>query len=139
MRTHPQTLNVVAWLATLPLIGSLGCSGSPTIKRESAKVSGMVTYQGKPLSGGRIVYMHSAGSSAGADIKDGIYTLTATVGENQISVDYREPAAEIPGGRPGMLVPGKSLVPEKYSAPVSSGLTYTVKSGDQEHDITLQD
>jgi len=102
-------------------------------------VSGKVTLDGKPVTGGRVIFAHVQGPGAAADIKsDGTYATKAAVGKTAVTVDYHAPGEQPKEGRPGLVLPGKSLVPEKYAVPNTSGLSLEVKSGTNEYNIEMK-
>ena len=114
----------------LMLMLAIGC-GDSRVGRLTAPVTGKVTYQGKPLGKGRIIFFHPTGQAVGADIAaDGSFKVAAFQGNNQVAIDCREPDRPNPNpnARPPML-PGKSLVPERYLNPSTPGLTFDVKAG----------
>ena len=126
------------WLILLCGFGLVlsGCPGGGA-KRDTATVSGKVTLDGKPLNAGRVIFLHVEGPSATADIQpDGTYKVEAAVGKTAASIDHRGPPEPIPGGREGMMGPGKSLVPEKYADGTTSGLSLEVKSGQNDSTST---
>jgi hypothetical protein len=135
-----------------------GCGG-PNV----AKVTGKVTYNGKPVTGGKIMFYPESGRMALGEIgPDGTFTLTtfkpgdgALVGSHRVVIESTrvgpgslespksiEEEAElsrkgVPGGK--ILVAGKVewLVPEKYARLESSGLTATVGSDPNEINFDL--
>jgi hypothetical protein len=135
-----------------------GCGGP-----EVAKVTGKVTYDGKPVTGGKIMFYPESGRMALGEIgPDGTYALTtfkpgdgALVGSHRIAIESTRVgpgSLEAPKtleeeielskrGGPGakILVAGKVewLVPEKYSRPETSGVTRTVVRGVNTLDIDL--
>jgi len=126
---------------SLPLMLTvlLGCGDGRVVLPE-APVAGTVTYQGKPLSKGRIVFFHPSGQAKGADIGvDGAFNLVAFQGKNQVMVILREPDGSnlSPGGPP--LVRGKSLVPERYAEPGSTDLSFDVEPGENKAEFELKD
>ena len=118
---------------------------------EHAEVSGRVLYKNKPVTGGSVAFVASDGfASSGVIDEKGNYTISAPVGDVRIGVDNRgvgqKPmaAASKGAGRPDAEPPTPikgtyRQIPEKYYDPSTSGLTYTVKSGPQTHDIELSD
>jgi hypothetical protein len=143
-------------LTALPLgllLFAVGCSHGPTV----ARVTGRVTYDdGKPVTGGQIMFHAEGGRPALADIQpDGTYTLTtykpgdgALVGKHVVTITatrvgagsvtfsspedeqrWTEQGMKQPGGAK-VLVPGKVewLVPESYSQPQTSNLRAEVKA-----------
>jgi hypothetical protein len=127
------------------------------------QVTGRVTYAGKPVTQGRIMFYPEAGRAAlGTIAPDGTYTLTtfkpndgALVGSHRVTIhatrvgagslaaprsieeEVERSGRGAPGGK--VLVAGKVdwLVPEKYSAPGTSGLTATVGRGSNTIDFDL--
>lgn len=122
--------------ALLILIGS-GCGG----KKEwpKAPVSGLVTFQGKPLDHGRIVFVHEQGHGGAGEIgPDGRYSLSGIIGQNRVTIECDDPnrTTTVPG-RPNMSIPA-SLIPERYSDHMQSGLCVDVHAGDNTADFDLQ-
>jgi hypothetical protein len=132
-------------LCLLVLIG--GCRKTRT-SAEHADVTGQVIFKGKPLPGGRVTFVAADGFASVGDIDEkGNYTINAPVGAVKISVDNsmlreKRAAAAKGAGRPdagdatvlkGTFVP----LPDKFSSPDKSGLTYTVVSGPQKYNIEL--
>ncbi len=140
----------------VPAVLLLGCArGGKRI--EQAEVSGKVLYQGKPLPGGNVKFVNNSGyiGICVIDPADGSYKLEAPVGEVKIAVDNRmlntggrqRPPVDLsaakrerpdrPGGG-GQVITGTFVpLPSHYSDPERSGLKYTVKQGQQTHDIEL--
>src|SRR5690606_28693282 len=120
-----------------------GCEKAP----ELGKVSGTVTYRGKPVTFGTVALKHSAGGpTSRADIQpDGTFTLAtregqgAAVGHNLVRVASFESQDPSRGGAE-MVGLGKSLIPEHYSNFATSGLTYDVVPGKNPPlDLKLED
>jgi hypothetical protein len=132
--------------------------------KPTGSVSGKVSYKGAPLKGGHVIFLKADNQSVWADIgEDGSYSFEKiTAGPVQIGVEtsslkppVNRPGQPAGGARrysapPGEENPNKApdpeanfkryvAIPEKYETPQSSGLTYDVKSGKQEHDIPLAD
>jgi hypothetical protein len=133
------------YLAALP--AALWAAGGCGRSLETAPVTGRVTYYGKAVKPGRVLFIGPANHSAVSPLDDdGRYALRAAVGDNVVSVESRAPVA-VPGKPTGAgpftkrpLPPiGKSLIPERYLTPGSSGLTFSVKSGPNTFDIELKD
>jgi hypothetical protein len=104
-------------------------------------VSGHVTYQGKPLGFGRIIFHHPSGHALGADIAaDGAFTLNVYQGNNNVSVecyDYQRPGSKVRRSRSGN---DKSLIPVRYPNYGTSGLTFEIKAGENNKaEFTLKD
>jgi hypothetical protein len=151
-------LVVAAALALLPPVA--GCAGSGTI-------TGKVTYQGRPLTGGTVLFTSTRGrGTRTAQIgEDGTYTITDMPGGPvKIAVETKSaqpvsrpeqtadgkhvggppPGAAVPGGMKPTVYGDPSKVrnaepiPEDYADPDKSGLNYTVKRGRQEFPIELK-
>jgi hypothetical protein len=137
---------------TLVIPLSAGCGAN----KGKAVVTGTVTYKGKTLKAG-IVSFQTADNRVGSARIDatGHYAVNdAPVGEAKITVTM--PSAPLatgkpPGGMamkppPGMEPPKETTssdprdyipLPPKYAALNTTDLTFTVKSGENTHDITL--
>jgi hypothetical protein len=125
------------WLC-LPALSVVfaGCSSDEPVY-QYGKVRGTVTYQGKPLDHGRVIFQHASGPAVDARINpDGTYELNAVVGETRVAVDCRKPDRQL-GGVRKELIPGESLIPEKLSSTERSGLKYTIIPGEDTYDIKL--
>ena len=148
-------------IAAAMALAAFGCgeAGPPPL----AKVHGKVTYQGKPLTAGSVLFVPVApkeeGSRdypAGGQIgQDGSYELTtvnpgdgAAVGDHKVVVISMTGGAESPTGfydgsapqaKPTKSATLKSAIPAKYAAPETTPLSFTVKPGDNAHDIDLTD
>lgn len=117
----------------------VGCETTDGDISHSAPVRGTISYRGKPLEHGVIVFLHSSGQAVGAEIQsDGTYSIDAFLGENRISVVSRNPDVSNPGGRPAML-PGEDLIPGIYGDFETSGLMSKVVAGENVKDIGLGD
>ncbi len=145
----PRTLCLLIVL----LIGMLavGC-GSDTSK--PAAVSGRVTYKGKPVPKANVSFTPVEGTSraaSGLSDSNGYFTLGtfstndgALIGKYRVSIIARGPdrqpkAGESMSGMPGEMMPGDPVIPTKYFAPDSSGLTFEVKRGSNRADFELKD
>jgi len=121
-------------VATTSLLLSSGCGGTERADEVRATVSGTVTYNGKPLPAGTIVFASAGGNIASTiSIGEGgrYSTDRAPIGANLVSID----TSSIQYGNPAKYVP----IPEKYADPTASGLTADVKRGDNENvDFALQ-
>jgi len=117
-------------------------------------VTGKVTYQNTALRGGNVTFIGANGRSATAPIgEDGRYTAERVpVGEVKITVETKSlakqatlPKYKAPPGaggdyKPPDLSEAKKryvAIPHHYADPATSGLTFTVKGGSQEHDLPL--
>ena len=132
------------------LVLIVGCT-SKRRAAEHADVTGRVLYKTKPVLGGQVMFVTSDGfSSSGVIDEQGNYKISAPVGDVRITVDNRMvgekalPAAAKGAGRPDAEPPNpiKGVyreLPSKFYVVETSGLTYTVKSGSQTHDIELKE
>jgi hypothetical protein len=118
------------------LAAMVGCNAAGT-----GTMRGEVTYQGQPLPTGTVTIVSTDGSaSASGQIQNGAYEVQgAPVGPVRIAVSTPPPAAAPPPGVPAAGGETQSIsIPGKYAYPDQSGLTYTVTSGVQTHNITLE-
>jgi hypothetical protein len=146
---------------TLLLACIAGCGAN------QGHVSGQVFYKGKPLPGGQLTFISTDPTKrpVSTDLdENGRYQANLPLGEVAIAVEnqvlkpperppgsisplgVKLPPAEKEAGEakpnpsalkkpPGTYVP----IPEKYFDAKTSGLTYTVTSGTQTHNIELTD
>src|SRR5688572_29821884 len=78
MKSVAERLSSAAWILLALAVLATGCGPGPGVA-----VSGAVTYQGKPVEDGMIQFIPSAetqGPTAGAEIKDGKYSIPAQSG-----------------------------------------------------------
>ncbi len=134
-------------------LAAVGCGGS-----SSATITGKVYYNDAPLKGGNVSFMTKDQKVIRLSeiSEDGGYTIEKMpTGEALITVDtsgLKPPAQKMPANKPP---PGKEPppgykppdfeerakryvpIPDRYSDPKQSGLTYQVKGGKQQFDIKL--
>lgn len=151
-----------------------GCQGSGDSKFP-AKVSGKVTYNGSPVTGGTITFHTADGSPIQAAIgADGSYTIVnlpegpVTVTVETESLNQKTPQYTGQGDQKGAMYGGRGgggpaggapkgdtkspmpseaqssqpvyvKIPAKYAQTATSGLTTTLKKGDQKFDVPLTD
>lgn len=115
----------------LPLLMvALGC-GDGRVKLPTASVAGAVTYQGKPLGLGRVIFLHPSGQAAAASLAaNGTFQMVAFQGKNQVAIQCYESATLDSGSGAGAGWPVKSLIPTRYGEFAASGLTFDVKPGE---------
>ena len=144
----------------LVLLAGTGCG------ERTAKVSGQVFYQDKPVPGGTVMFKPVAAGRAIATAnldEEGRYEVTVAVGEVQILVDNRQLAPvtdrppaptmpkdfKAPGGKPEEKAPAQKSpapprsgryreIPPKYYQFETSGLDYTVQPEPQVYKIELK-
>jgi hypothetical protein len=106
-------------------------------------VSGTVTYQGKQLTTGTIIFYDAANGAPSAEIKpDGTYTVShvrAGTAKIAIVMPMDIPFMGFGGPAPAKTPePGKvPTLPAKYADREQSGLTCEVKAGNNTHDVKL--
>jgi hypothetical protein len=149
------------------MILSVGCGG-PNYKAR-ATVKGKVTFAGKTLTVGNVMFTNkqSVPGSASIDTNGNYVMKDAPLGECTVTVSVPKMPMTGPGGTPNPFAgpggaavkgmksvdpsgSGKSIsimgevpthivtIPEKYSKPETSGLTYTVEKGEHTHNIDLK-
>jgi hypothetical protein len=146
----------------LALFASTGCA-----PKGKAVVKGTVSFGGQPLSTGMITFVTPDNRSGSGLIgKDGRYTVAdAPVGEAKIFITIPKPTGEalrMPKPPPGLgamkppeggagpktpkggadtEMPDPSRfprIPDKYTKAETTDLTFTVKRGENKHDLTLK-
>ncbi len=136
----------VSVLCLSALVLASGCGKS------TGKVSGKVTLNGQPLKGGgTVTFEGSKGGVSGTITSEGTYTIvSAPEGAVKITLASGMGAGDMGGAEtdPSKMRPPRKMapaarafglgnIPEKYKKPETSGLTYTVTSGEQTFDIAL--
>jgi hypothetical protein len=120
--TRGAGILVVAALAVM--IG--GCNRAPKLRPGWAFVSGTVTYQGKPLPGGEVMWCVAKDGTSivrGGPIReDGTFTLDTPTGPATVAIHV----ADLKKVQPSRYVE----IPSKYTYAEKSGLTYEAKEGD---------
>src|SRR5262245_32160157 len=137
MRVHVRSVGVIV-IATLA-VG--GCSKGPSVYR----VKGIVKYQGKPLTTGKVAFHHTDQKSplVKGDIgADGTFQLTtsrpndgAAPGDYRVTVTSMTPGKGIEGVDKDYRPP-QALIPLKYMRLDESPLKATVEPRD-DNDIQL--
>jgi len=146
-RSEPQVgrcgwacLFVLATLALTPL--ACGRSGP-----ELARVTGKVTYQGKPVMKGTVTFVTAipnGRNASGLLDPNGFYKLqTETAGDGAELGDYQVTIyahdEKILDYKPKVPVKAERRTPMKYEDPKTSDLKRTVKSGSNEFNFELTD
>ncbi|NLF09631.1 MAG: hypothetical protein GX594_16870 [Pirellulaceae bacterium] len=144
-----------AFLGGLAVSGLLICGGCGQNRPDTALVSGKLTFQGKPVATGRIVFHPVDGRrpAMAAINEDGTYQLTtfdtkdgAMLGEHVVTIKSTrtiggtpldEFAEAPPGAAPAEPPKLEWLVPEKYSRKDTTPLKATVKDGKNAIDFNL--
>ena len=146
----------------MPLLGIAaialgGCDSG--LKYEHAKVHGKVTYQGKPLTFGSVLFMPMEAPkegliqpASGSINPDGTYELKSQSDAGAILGEHRVLVIAVDGGKPAEVTEEakgpspanasksgqyKSAIPKKYSDPGASPLIRKVVPGDNTIDIDI--
>jgi len=128
MKIQLRMLLLLAFL--VPLVGC-GDSGPPT-----AEITGLVTFDGKPVEKGGIIFRPTDGEAAArqGDIVDGKYTLEAPIGSMKVEITGQRDTG-VDDGMGG--TEWKQFIPEKYNTKTT--LTADVsKSGEKVFDFELK-
>lgn len=129
------------------LMSALAATGCGSSGPAMGRVSGTVTYKGKPLEKGMVTFIATDGErpNATGPIEAGSYSLQTTepgdgavVGEYKIAVSDLDPNANIPELPGAPSKQPKSALPKQYLSADTSGLTFKVESGSQTKDIALE-
>jgi hypothetical protein len=129
-------LKPALWLIfLLACFESSGCSRSHEL--EVAPVTGTVTLDGKPIDKGTILFVPSRGRASSGEIRsDGTFTLSTYGVDDGAIVGECKVAVFIASDQPDQESEKASPIPEGYSSPTTSGLTFTVKT-DQPNDFLV--
>ncbi|MDR3622851.1 MAG: hypothetical protein P4L85_26090 [Paludisphaera borealis] len=130
MILHRRAAMLAALL--LPFAGS-GCGGVPEAAAKlstTVPVQGKVTYKGKPLTHGTVVFEPDAGREAHGEIgPDGGYTLsTFKAGDGAVAGKHRVSISGL----------NKKDLPLKYHAPSSSAIEFEVGADKSDYPIDLK-
>jgi hypothetical protein len=136
--------------ATLPVVVGLAlCGGCGGPTAEQAPVHGRVTYQGKAIQQGTIVFHPLPpliARPAGAEIVDGAYAIKENgpvLGKHRVEIQaYRKTGRKIPDLKGDVSVPNRPLIDETVpilpaSFNVESSLTAEIEPGDNTRDFEL--
>jgi hypothetical protein len=128
----------------------VGCGNGP----RTASVIGSITYQGKPVPNANVSFTpvdEKGRAATGLTDSGGRFTLGtftasdgAIPGSYRVSVIARGPErapkpGEVNSGMPGEMMPGDPIIPTKYFAPDTSGLTFDVKRGSNRAEFQLSE
>jgi hypothetical protein len=132
-----QSVILLGFVVTV--IGCGGASDAPT----TAAVTGVVTYQGKPMPNLSVAFIPEAGMLAtGTTDADGRFEMTtsapgdgAVPGMHKVAINFvPETPPEMPGF-PGSENVQPSPIPLTYADVTTSGLTVTVDSDSSKNDF----
>lgn len=146
--------HLLSLVAGLGLVYHLsGCSADPNMPK-LGKVSGKVSYQGKPLDAGRVVFTPVAGKGGESDQgasgeinSDGSYEMTTfntgdgvVLGQHIVTVVVQKGEMPKPdaNGHINYVLP-KNATPAKYATADKSPLRCTVVAEGMTFDIELKD
>jgi hypothetical protein len=137
------------WAAAALTLAVAGCTGGvPT-----GSVSGKVTYEGKTVRRGSVMFVTGNSKPVYAQINDeGMYEAQGVpAGKAKVTVTSPDPkgggrrerevkdAPRAPvRGEKGPEVKGWFPIPDQYSDPARSGLSFDVKAGPNTYDIELK-
>jgi hypothetical protein len=131
------------WLVgILCLLMLVGCSKGD---KDVAPVKGKVTYKGKAITQGTVMFQPTGGGPAaqGNLLSDGTYKLGtykeddgAVIGTHKVAIIA---LADLKGMLPEQQALPPPIIPDKYLSQDTSGLQAEVKSGDNEINFDLPD
>jgi hypothetical protein len=115
-----------------------------------APVGGSVSYQGKPLNFGGVIFQPGAGGSCATGViqSDGTFQLStpgsgdgAVIGTHRVAIScFESQSPDFPPTKPGTEpVIGKLLIPRKYVSPATSGIVVEVKAENEPFRFELVD
>lgn len=131
-------------IAVAVLVVAVAGCGSSDDQMETSSVTGTVTYDGKPVATGTVMFTPVGGGppATGQIQEDGTYQLRtyeegdgAVFGEHKVTITALDMGSGLPED---MATEPKPLVPEKYGRDTTSGLTATVASGENTIDFPLE-
>ena len=127
------------------VVATIGCGGASDAP-ETVAVTGVVTYQGKPMPKLAVGFIPEAGMLAnGTTDDDGRFDMTTSAagdgaipGSYKVSINFvPETPPEMPGF-PGSENAPTSPIPTKYADVTTSGLTATVDSDSSKNDFKFE-
>lgn len=138
-------------------LGLAGCGGAQEGRRPTAEVTGQVMYHSAPVARGEVKFIPVPSDQPGVRVaygsldSQGRYCLStygdrdgAILGTYAVTVESREEPSpdvgkmESPDGS-ALARRSKSLIPERYADPQTSGLNAQVRQGSNTFDFTLED
>jgi len=141
-----NTMPLLSTLIAVVLVVAAGCGASDPLGL--APVAGTVTYDGRPLDHGKVVFFPEAGTpgpqAVGTIEPDGTFQMQtigrdgAAVGRHRVLVHCRRPFRPEEQRQQRQMPVRESLIPEKYSVLEESPLRFEVKEGDNEYSIVLE-
>ena len=130
----------ISGLAIVVTVLCLGCGPTPSA------ISGKVTYEGKPITTGTIVFVSQNGKVVSGNIWQGEYQVEGVEigpGANVSVISHvPSPMMRPPTGPIEDIPQRESLefvpIPDRYASASKSGLVCEVVEGEQTHDFSLQ-
>jgi len=106
-----------------------------------ATITGMVRFNGMPVTGGTLTLYPSTGAPYPVSIKaDGTYNTSGTpIGQMGVGIDTGPAPVAPPAGSTAPQGPRHVTIPPKYKNPKTSGLTLDIKGGKETIDFDLHD
>lgn len=148
---HVERMSMFRVMYTFAICGLLavlsGCGGADGPKL--VRATGVVNHNGAPLSGANVIFSPEQGPVAtGTTDAQGRFELNtsgvpgAVLGPHTVAISAYDAASpgetsSDPETAGEVTVTAKSLIPEKYGNPISSGLTATVDSDASKNDFTF--
>jgi hypothetical protein len=130
-------------LLSLAAVALSGCGGGDPYAVKTVPAAGSVTYKGKPLSNGTIMFqpVKEEGRPASGVIQDGKFTLTtynegdgAVAGKHKVAVVVANEVKTKDGD-----TTLKYIVPQKYASPETSGVEVDVPdNGSQDLKVEIK-
>lgn len=117
-----------------------GCGADPNAK-STGKVSGVVTFQGKPVADGVVYFSSKSGVGANAPLAaEGKFAIpdAVEVGDYTVTVTPPPPPPPRPEDGPPKPTPAAADIPQKYRSEQTTDLKATVKTGDNAFEFDLK-
>ncbi len=125
--------------ACLALTALVGCGPGGGGGSGKATISGKVTYQGAPVTGGTLTLYDDKGSPYPVGIKaDGTFNVSdVPIGQMGVGIDTGSAAPPASSAGGGQAAPHVDIPPQ-YKNPQSSGLTWDIKAGKNTKNFDLK-
>lgn len=126
-------------------IALIGCSGGPSDAPVTVPVTGVVTYQGKPVAKLSVAFIPDKGMLAtGTTDAQGKFSLMtkkpgdgAAVGTYKVAINFVPDEVPPMPGFPGSEKTPESPIPAKYADVTTSGLTQVVDKDASKNNFTF--
>ena len=128
---------LLAAATAITMVG--GCAGGADSGPPRARVSGKITLDGLPVTGGEIRFRPAKGAETSTLISaDGTYRIdflndSPVVGPNKVFIEWYLPTGKKDEDGNPFVAPA---IPEKYNT--ASTLTVEIAAGQNEHNFVLQ-